>query len=51
MVQQSIENLAANKNHYKPTIIVIAHRLSTIFNADRIFVMKNGEIQEVGTHR
>ena len=50
MVQQSIENLAENNSLDKPTIIVIAHRLSTVINANRIFVMKSGQIQETGSH-
>lgn len=33
------------------TTIIIAHRLSTIMSADRVVVMQNGEIMEVGTHR
>ena len=32
------------------TTIVIAHRLSTIKSADKIIVMKTGNIKEVGTH-
>lgn len=51
MVQASIESLASNNRQDKPTIIVIAHRLSTVMNADRIFVMKNGQVVEVGSHK
>lgn len=32
------------------TVIFISHRLSTTINADRIFVMENGEIIENGSH-
>ena len=48
IVQQSIEKLVENKSA-RPTIVIIAHRLSTIMNAERIFVMKQGDIIEVGT--
>jgi subfamily B ATP-binding cassette protein MsbA len=33
------------------TTLLIAHRLSTIEHADRIVVMANGKIIEMGTHR
>jgi len=32
------------------TVIVVAHRLSTVKNADKIVVLDNGKIVEVGTH-
>ena len=44
-VQRALENLMQNR-----TTIVIAHRLSTIKNADRIIVLKDGQIVEEGTH-
>ena len=45
IVQNAINNLTKNK-----TTLVIAHRLSTIHNADKIFVMKNGNIVSSGDH-
>jgi subfamily B ATP-binding cassette protein MsbA len=44
-VQKALENLMKNR-----TTFVIAHRLSTIKNADRIIVVKDGKIEEMGTH-
>jgi len=44
-IQAAIEQLVKNR-----TTFVIAHRLSTIENADRILVMREGEIAESGTH-
>ena len=45
IVQNAIRNLTKNK-----TTLVIAHRLSTIHNADKIFVLKNGQILNSGKH-
>jgi subfamily B ATP-binding cassette protein MsbA len=45
LVQEALENLMKNK-----TTFVIAHRLSTIRHADKILVMKNGQIIESGNH-
>ena len=45
LVQSAINKMQKNR-----TTIIIAHRLSTIKNADRIVVLKNGEIIEQGTH-
>jgi ATP-binding cassette, subfamily C, bacterial len=33
------------------TVITIAHRLSTVKNADKIYVLENGEIVQQGTHQ
>jgi subfamily B ATP-binding cassette protein MsbA len=41
---------AINKMQKGRTTIIIAHRLSTIKNADRIIVLRDGEIIEQGTH-
>jgi len=41
---------AINKMQKGRTTIIIAHRLSTVKNADRIVVLKDGEIIEQGTH-
>lgn len=45
IVQKALDNLMQNK-----TVFVIAHRLSTIQNADRIAVINEGELAELGTH-
>ena len=45
IVQKALDNLIQNK-----TVFVIAHRLSTIKNADRIAVINDGELAELGTH-
>ena len=45
LVQRAFERLSKGK-----TVIMIAHRLTTIKNADRIFVLKEGRVEESGTH-
>lgn len=45
LVQEALDSLMEGR-----TTFVIAHRLSTIVRADKIVVMENGEIKEVGTH-
>lgn len=41
---------ALDKAQEGGTCIIIAHRLSTIRNCDVIFVVKDGQIEEYGTH-
>ena len=45
LVQDALDSLMEGR-----TTFVIAHRLSTIVRADKIVVMDNGEIKEIGTH-
>mmetsp|Transcript_26136 Transcript_26136/g.69575 ORF Transcript_26136/g.69575 Transcript_26136/m.69575 type:complete len:103 (+) Transcript_26136:298-606(+) len=46
LVQDAIERAMVGR-----TVIVIAHRLSTVVNADRIVVVDNNAIVDVGTHQ
>ena len=45
-ISNAIDNL---KGEY--TILIVAHRLSTVIDCDRIFVVDNGKIIDVGTHQ
>jgi len=45
VIQRSVSRLTRGK-----TLIVIAHRLSTVTDADRIYVVKDGRIDDSGTH-
>ncbi|MDO5686291.1 MAG: lipid A export permease/ATP-binding protein MsbA [Neisseria sp.] len=46
LVQAALDKLMENR-----TTIVIAHRLSTVENADKIVVMHEGQVVEIGTHQ
>ena len=46
-VQQAIDSLISKKDL---TVILIAHRLSTVRDADKIIVLKKGQIVEEGSH-
>ena len=45
LIQESLDKLAENR-----TTLIIAHRMSIIKNADKIIVLNNGEVAEIGTH-
>jgi ATP-binding cassette subfamily B (MDR/TAP) protein 1 len=45
IVQEALDRVSANR-----TTIVIAHRLSTIKKADKIIVLRKGQVMEQGTH-
>lgn len=44
-VQGAIERILGGR-----TVVMVAHRLSTVKKADKIFVLKRGELAETGTH-
>ncbi|MGL4687752.1 MAG: ABC transporter ATP-binding protein, partial [Fusobacteriaceae bacterium] len=46
LVQEALDKLMENR-----TTFVIAHRLSTVINADKIIVLEDGKIKEVGNHK
>ena len=45
LVQKAFAELSKDK-----TVIMIAHRLTTVRNAEKIFVLKDGQIEDAGTH-
>lgn len=58
-VQEAIDNVFKNGYDYennnmkkvkRPTIVIVAHRLSTVRNCNKIIVMDQGKIIEVGSH-
>jgi len=46
LIQEALKELLKGR-----TSIIIAHRLSTVLNADRIVVLNNGKIEEIGSHQ
>ncbi|HET7558916.1 MAG TPA: ABC transporter ATP-binding protein, partial [Limnochordia bacterium] len=45
LIQEAIDRLTEGR-----TTIAIAHRLSTLKNADRLVVLEDGKLAEIGTH-
>ena len=45
LVQSALQNLMSGR-----TVVVIAHRLSTVRRADRIVVIENGSVADIGSH-
>lgn len=45
LLSKAVDNISKGR-----TVLIIAHRLSTIMDADRIYVIKDGRIEEAGTH-
>lgn len=48
--ERCIKNIVSHLKETGKTVILIAHRLGTVMNSDEIFVLKDGNIVEQGTH-
>ena len=49
--EKSIKQIVSRLKNQGKTIILIAHRLGTVMHADEIFVLKDGELMEQGSHK
>jgi subfamily B ATP-binding cassette protein MsbA len=45
LIQEAVDNLMKDR-----TVLIIAHRLSSIIRSDKIVVLENGKITDIGTH-
>ena len=45
LIKSALERLTRNR-----TVLMVAHRLNTIREADRIAVLEDGRLEEIGTH-
>lgn len=54
LVQQAIDDMLVrgkgDGGNSSMTVIIVAHRLSTVRSADRIYVIKEGQVVEEGSH-
>ncbi len=45
LIQEAVDNLMKDR-----TVLIIAHRLSSIIRSDKIVVLENGKVVDIGTH-
>jgi subfamily B ATP-binding cassette protein MsbA len=45
LIQEAVDNLMKDR-----TVLIIAHRLSSIIRSDKIVVLENGKVADIGTH-